>query len=120
VNAKDTGSYYVPEHIAQYIVDRTLQAWLRDFINYDFDKIQKLGESVRKILLDIVKGMRILDPAVGDGIFLCAAADNLLRLRQSLCELKSAESIRKDIVRCLDGVDIVKQTVSNCIKNLAK
>ena len=120
VNNKQTGSYYTPKFVAQYIVDRTLHAWLKDFINCDYDKIEKLGESVREILLDRVKGVRILDPAVGDGVFLCAAADSLLKLRQSLCEEKTPDKIREDIVKCLYGVDIVKQAVSNCVNNLAK
>ena len=120
MNAKETGSYYTPKYIAQYIVDRTLHAWLKDFIDKDYYKIEKLDESIRKILLGRVKRIRILDPAVGEGVFLCAVADSLLKLRQLLCESKTPDKIREDIIKCLYGVDIVKQAVSNCVKNLAK
>jgi hypothetical protein len=119
VNNKQTGSYYTPKYVAQYIVDRTLYAWLKDFTGYDYNQIEGLSESKRKIILDAVKGVRILDPAVGEGVFLCTAADSLLKLCESLCESKSPDKIREDIVNCLYGVDIVKQAVSKCVKNLA-
>jgi hypothetical protein len=118
VNNKQTGSYYTPKFIAQYIVNRTLYVWLKGFIDYDYDKIKLLDEQIRKTLLDRVKGLRILDPAVGEGVFLCAAADRLLKLREMLGDSESTGSIREDIVRSLYGVDILKEAVAKCRINL--
>lgn len=116
MNNKQTGSYYTPKSVAQYIVDRTIHAWLKEFTGYDYNQIETLSESERNTILDAVKAVRILDPAVGEGVFLCTAADSLLKLRELLGD--SVDSIREDTIECLYGVDIVNEAVRKCVENL--
>ncbi len=114
VGRKRAGSYYTPEPIVRRIVaaavgpaiDRKLQAARRRW--------EECGRPANSQLLAELLDFRVLNPAVGSGYFLLAAADFLA---QRLCDFlgslpraKAAFSlplVKQQIVqRCLYGVDL--------------
>ncbi len=102
-DAKQIGAYYTPSWLAKWIARHTLNSWWQ----YDSRSLNGLRD------------IRIVDPGVGDGAFLLAAADWLLGKRKLLGDTASDRTIRSDIVsKSLFGVDIVKQAVTDCRKKL--
>lgn len=89
---KKTGSYYTPDKITDYIVENTLYPFIIEKVNKYLKKlkikeIEKISEidflenSVDVydyILNDLIRNIKICDPACGSGAFLKKAADKLL------------------------------------------
>lgn len=77
---KQTGSFYTPREIVQYMVDESLVAHLkrmcgdeleqkyRDLISYASDEVE-LTEEQRKSIMNALYNCRVLDPACGSGAF---------------------------------------------------
>lgn len=96
---KVSGSYYTPDYVVQYIVDRTLAPLVE-------------GRSVAEIL-----ELRVLDPAMGSGHFLVAATSFLARaavratdegnqrLLGEFAQLDPEHLRRLVVERCIFGVD---------------
>jgi tRNA1(Val) A37 N6-methylase TrmN6 len=102
-DAKQIGSYYTPSWLAKWITNHSLNYWF----NHNSQLLKQVCE------------IKIVDPAVGDGVFLLTAADWLLMKRKALGDMKLDEEIRKEIVsNSLYGVDIAKQAAIDCEKNL--
>ncbi|MHA1771818.1 MAG: Eco57I restriction-modification methylase domain-containing protein [Candidatus Thorarchaeota archaeon] len=112
---RSTGSYYTPMGIAHYISSQAIAYWLKSTTGidvYDPRKLLELNETERITLLYKVEQIRILDPAVGGGAFLMAAATVLLRLRKLLGDQRPEGQIRRDIViNNLYGVDMLPSAV---------
>lgn len=74
---KATGSYYTPDYIVQYIVEHTVGPVLNEavapFVNED-GTLSDPGGLARAVL-----DVNVLDPAMGSGHFLVAAADYVAR-----------------------------------------
>ena len=101
---KSLGSFYTSPHLAELIANESLNAW--------FDN---RSETTIEHLLDLVQNLKILDPAVGAGAFLLAAANWLDKKRQELGEKSSTKKRRESIVRnSLFGVDIVSEAADEC------
>lgn len=96
---KISGSYYTPDYIVQYIVERSLRPLIE-------------GRSTQEIL-----ELRVLDPAIGSGHFLVAATSYLARaavgavdheqqaMLGDLGELDPEHLRRLVVERCIFGVD---------------
>ena len=77
---KQTGSFYTPREIVQYMVDETLvsylkrrcenidEALLRNLLDYSSDNFSA-DENVRKDLMKALHECKVLDPACGSGAF---------------------------------------------------
>lgn len=72
---KSGGIYYTPSYIVRYIVDHTLGRWLYGTVDGRPDG-EPLPDASRKTLSDL-KGLRVLDPAMGSGSFLIYAFEVL-------------------------------------------
>jgi hypothetical protein len=84
---KETGSYYTPKEITDYISKNTIYPFLTDRMNekyhtnyeniYDILDKEDLSEAEKKqinfLYFDIFKNLSICDPACGSGAFLIAA-----------------------------------------------
>ena len=99
--AKQTGTFYTPQSLAEFVVRRTL------------------GPLVRGASADAILALRVVDPAMGSGAFLVAACRYLAarvraraRRRRTLRRGRtSTHDARADIrrliaERCLAGVDV--------------
>lgn len=105
-HSRKSGVYYTPEEIAEYITRKSIGAWING-------QNQKNSEMLTSV--------RVLDPAVGDGVFLLAAAEYLLQKR---CELNQADDtghLRASILSTnLFGVDLRKDAVRECRTKLVE
>lgn len=119
---KKIGSFYTPKGLADAIALETLDAWMVDNLRekgVNAGSIDALKPSSRKRVLDDIKRVRILDPAVGAGAFLLAAAEWLEKTRISLNDQHDQRIIRREIVENnLYGVDLDADAVESCIYHL--
>ncbi len=101
---KETGSFYTPIAIAREITQTTIAEWLSEKENCP---------------LKSLKEARILDPSVGDGVFLVSAGHVLQELRQYLGDTTEVCTLRKEIVESsLFGVDLQSSAIGACKENL--
>jgi hypothetical protein len=107
---RELGSFYTPPNLARQITFETLNRWLNE-----------RPEQTPENLLDHVKKVKILDPAVGAGVFLLVASEWLEETRQRLGEETSIESRRKAIAtQSIYGVDIENTAVETCRSQIMK
>ncbi|MHA3962577.1 MAG: Eco57I restriction-modification methylase domain-containing protein [Candidatus Thorarchaeota archaeon SMTZ1-45] len=121
---KNTGTFYTPESLAKLIAQDAIFAWISNRVGcmiMDIEGLDRLTPSIQRHLLQDIKDITILDPAVGDGIFLISAGELISEIRLALGDKESREVVRKTTVNdSLFGVDLSKQAVESCIKRLAK
>ncbi|MHA1654493.1 MAG: Eco57I restriction-modification methylase domain-containing protein [Candidatus Thorarchaeota archaeon] len=112
-----TGSYYTPEELAHEIVSTSLAKWLADQADvnvYDPTETESLNSSMRSRALRTLRGVRVLDPSAGAGVFLLAAADWLLRARRFLGDTRPEHTVRREIIESnIYGVDLLS-SATNC------
>ena len=91
---KLTGSYYTPEEITNYMVENTLFSYVIEKVNeilqksrikeiktiLDIDFLENPIEIYEYILNNVIKNIKICDPACGSGAFLEKVAHKLLYL----------------------------------------
>lgn len=110
---KSSGSYYTPDSLIQCLLDSALEPVVED-------AIRRAGTEAfdrAKAILDL----KVIDPAVGSGHFLIAAAH---RLAKRLAQIRTDEdepspiatrSALRDVVgRCLYGIDINPMSAELC------
>ncbi|MCX7802174.1 MAG: N-6 DNA methylase, partial [Meiothermus ruber] len=105
---KTTGSYYTPDALVQVVLDEALEPRLAEAL--------KAPDPERALL-----SLRVVDPAVGSGHFLIAAAH---RMARALARIRSGEdepspeaqrSALRDVIRhCLYGVDVNEMSAELC------
>ncbi len=121
-NPKETGSFYTPYHLADDITKRTLKAAIKDHVGITVNGIPRaetLKEDTKRKLQAYMENIRILDPAAGNGVFLVASANHLLKLRRELGEDSGDGHIAKSILkRNLFGLDISHAAVEDCARAL--
>ncbi len=89
---KKLGAFYTPEEITSYICKNTIEPYLVDRINEEFEKdyntideIINAGEKRELLrLFDLLKDIKILDPAVGSAHFLESAINVLVDIYRKL------------------------------------
>ncbi|MEI8243446.1 MAG: DNA methyltransferase, partial [bacterium] len=125
------GIFYTPENITQYIVAETIGGWLKN----RFDELElRLSPETQKTeprrrdarlalweaYQDVLRHLKVLDPACGSGAFLVAAFDYLqaeyARANQQLAALRGNQPELFDLDRHilthnLFGVDISPESV---------
>lgn len=106
---KPTGSFYTPKDIAGYIAENTIEGYLKRASKYSIlTQGFHAANDNPGLLQSLIDRIRILDPAVGEGIFLLAAGEYLLQLRQRYGDTRKNEEIKAHIVKNnLFGVDLL-------------
>ncbi len=121
---KRTGSFYTPHRVAEYIASNSLIRWLSERTGFDASQSSNAAELNRiekKHILGTLGRIQVLDPAVGEGVFLLAAANWLENTRQMLNDVASPVKLREEIVmNNLFGVDLLKDPVTHCQRSLSK
>ncbi|MGY5876129.1 MAG: Eco57I restriction-modification methylase domain-containing protein [Candidatus Thorarchaeota archaeon] len=103
---KSLGSFYTPLGLARDIANTVLDAWFKNQSNPR---------------LETLYNIKILDPSVGDGVFLIAAGEWLLSKRIEFKDMQSHKYIMKDIVRkSLYGVDLQADAITACRQRLSE
>jgi len=132
INQKELGAVYTPEEITNYIAKNTIHPYLIDRYNklykteytYSGNIINDLFTNVDKKQLtkffnDVIKKMRILDPAVGSGHFLIDTISVLENIylyfkKEEIIDWNNYE-IKEYIIReNLYGVDILPGAIEIC------
>ena len=106
---KPTGSFYTPKDIAGYIAENTIEGYLKRASKHSIltQEFHTANDNPG-LLQSRIDKIRILDPAVGEGIFLLAAGEYLLQLRQRYGDTRKTEEIKGHIVSDnLFGVDLL-------------
>ncbi len=111
---KSSGSYYTPSSLIETVLDQALQPKLAEAVQ----QARRLPEAERE---RPILSLRVVDPAVGSGHFLIAAAH---RMARALAQLRSGEEepgpevlrgALRDVIRhCLYGVDINEMSAELC------
>lgn len=121
---KSTGTYYTPEALASLIARDAIFAWISNRCGIkisDIGELEKLKQTKREQVLNDMARITILDPAVGDGIFLSAAGEWLSKIHCALNGDYSEESLKRIITKeNLYGVDLAKHAVKSCIQRLSQ
>lgn len=119
---KKIGSFYTPLDLAGLITSDVLCSWVSRRIGTkieDLDDLAVLSRGKRERSLALLKSVRILDPAAGDGAFLLEAAKWLDDARSLTDDELDSTDRRADIVgRSLYGVDVVPEAVADCEETL--
>ena len=111
-----SGSFYTPREIVNYMVDESLKAYLANCLNCDISGLSdlfndtnqsntKYGSDVYKALLNV----KILDPACGSGAFPMGALNRILTIIEKLPLPKSISIYELKlhlIENCIYGIDI--------------
>jgi hypothetical protein len=114
---KTTGSYYTPDYIVQFIVERTLEPLLTAITarHADFDSEGHWVIRDAAALRAGILGINVLDPATGSGHFMVGAvayiAEWLRRLALHPADLGADEDEliywkRQVVTNCIYGVDV--------------
>ncbi len=115
---KSTGSFYTPEYLANLITREVLFAWLSTIADRSIRHSRDLGRiepEQRKSLLSAIGEIKILDPSVGGGAFLLAAAELITKIRGELGDTEGEKQRRHKIVtENLFGVDLDNNAIESC------
>jgi hypothetical protein len=113
---KRTGSYYTPDFIAKYMVEKTISISLLDKLNKLTDKqylsfddaLNSQSPEISSLLLNqILPDFTVCDPAMGWGVFLLHSFDYLLTI------YKRAISVLKDLTK----KDVDRYSIQSIISN---
>ena len=129
---KDSGSFYTPREIVQYMVDESLKAYLKEYfsktktiteetINTLFnDQIEglKLQKEKSDEITKALKNIKVLDPACGSGAFPMGMLQRIVHIIQKCNDIydnKSLYNLKLEIIeKCLYGSDIQSIAVQIC------
>lgn len=122
---KQTGSFYTPREIVQYMVDESLVAHLkrmcgedmepqyRQLLNYAADDVQ-LTEDQRKAIMNAIYNCRVLDPACGSGAFPMGVLQQMVHVLKRVDPTnKMWESMMVDIAIAEAKKELMKVTEGN-------
>ena len=116
----ESGSFYTPREIVDYMVDESLVAYLKSNSIYKKDVLESLirddqlpklieeDDQARKELSRLLRCVKILDPACGSGAFPVGALNRIVTILRKLSktQLDEYETKMHLIEKCLYGVDI--------------
>ncbi|AMM42160.1 type IIS restriction endonuclease [Candidatus Desulfofervidus auxilii] len=121
----EKGTFYTPRPIVHYMCRESLKEYLVSFSDIPRYKILPLIEEGRvkqltateaKKVYELLRNVKILDPAVGSGAFLVGMMQEIIRLRKALGsileeKILDAELKREIIQENLYGVDIEPEAI---------
>lgn len=107
-----SGSFYTPREIVNYMVDESLIAYLgnndfvRSLFSYDFTFDKAKSNEYLKIA-DKLKAVKILDPACGSGAFPMGLLNRMIDILERISPNEDIYELKRSIIEnCLYGSDI--------------
>lgn len=136
----DTGTYYTPREIVQFMCRQVLDGYLCDTAGVGQDALEwvrrqvtepdegknLLSPDTEEALVNALEGVRVCDPAVGSGAFLLGMMQEIVQLRRGILHTKKhyiepdeedtmvAVWKRHAITWSLYGVDINPEAIEIC------
>lgn len=131
---KDFGAFYTPSQLAKTVtqtaIDQQLTYRVNSITSSDFTSLEQILNSPQKTIFErldeILKGMKILDSATGDGEFLRAAYTTLRTIKDKInqklsnSENFSAETKLNLLSSSLYGMEIDSKAVISCHQSLGE
>ena len=107
-----SGSFYTPREIVNYMVDESLVAYLgdndfvRSLFHNDFSYDPAKSEAYREIA-DRLKAVKVLDPACGSGAFPMGLLNRMIDILERITPEENLYELKLHIIEnCLYGCDI--------------
>ena len=107
-----SGSFYTPREIVNYMVDESLIAYLgdtpfvRSLFSSDFIYDDKQKDEYKKVA-DRLKSVKVLDPACGSGAFPMGLLNRMMEILERISPEESVYDLKLAIIEnCLYGSDI--------------
>ena len=119
-----SGSFYTPREIVNYMVDESLKAYLKDYSTEIIDEImsdtfeyKNEHQSQYGSIANKLKQIKILDPACGSGAFPMGLLNRMVDILQKIEPEQSVYDLKLSIIEnCIYGSDI--QTIATQISKL--
>ncbi len=109
---KQSGSFYTPREIVNYMVDQSLLAYLdntpiaKSLMDDDFT-YDKQFENEYRAIYDSLKSIKILDPACGSGAFPMGILNRMMDIFQKIAPNENPYDLKLAIIEnCIYGSDI--------------
>ena len=109
---KESGSFYTPREIVNYMVDESLIAYLgntelvRSLFSADFS-YDKTKVDEYKVIADKLKTIKILDPACGSGAFPMGLLNRMIDILSHIAPEENTYDLKLSIIEnCIYGSDI--------------
>ncbi|MBR5972439.1 MAG: Eco57I restriction-modification methylase domain-containing protein [Paludibacteraceae bacterium] len=119
---KQSGSFYTPREIVDYMVDKSLIAYLgdtplvRSMFKDDFTP-DELHWSDYQMIAGKLKSIKVIDPACGSGAFPMGLLNRIVDLLQKIETDKTTYELKLNIIEnCIYGIDI--QSIATQISKL--
>jgi len=117
---RNMGAYYTPPMLADYMSEKAIAYYLSNNLKQIINSLDDLLSGSRELqqkALELLRAVKILDPAVGAGEFLLSSAKILYKwqrkLQQHLQQKSSSKKLRSDIItNNLFGVDLLEEALS--------
>ncbi len=129
ITSKDFGKVYTPDGVARYLCRKGLYFFIMNKILQDEKEIQVefyhdtfyecLDNKSLKQLETIIRNIKILDPACGDGNLLLEIFDYLTDIyyylrQEKIINLDNLEIAKRIITQNLFGVDLSSKAIAEC------
>lgn len=115
---KQSGSFYTPREIVDFMVNESLQAYLQEKMG-DVDLSAKLTDDQKRKIYDTLLKVKILDPACGSGAFPMGILNGIIALLEKIgvAETLNMYKLKLHLIEnCIYGVDL--QTIAAQISKL--
>lgn len=115
---KQSGSFYTPREIVDFMVSESLQAYLQQHLG-DVDLNGKLTDAQKKKIYNTLLKVKILDPACGSGAFPMGILNGIISILEKIGVAETLDMYKLKlhlIENCIYGVDI--QTIAAQISKL--
>ncbi|MFX1283050.1 MAG: Eco57I restriction-modification methylase domain-containing protein [Promethearchaeota archaeon] len=135
LKTKDLGVIYTPKEISTYLCRNTIIPYVLDKVNDKFGTLFKYKGHIGEILdqldrqqlifvMNVIKRLKILDPAVGTGHFLLQALRTLEEvytylIRKETCHWNEYQVKEWIITHNLYGIDISQVAIDMCRSRLS-
>ncbi|GHT60367.1 hypothetical protein AGMMS50239_09230 [Bacteroidia bacterium] len=119
---KQSGSFYTPREIVNYMVDESLKAYLQQCTSIDFpsfENLESLSTNEKSAIYNALLKIKILDPACGSGAFPMGILNRTIEIMERLGLPQTIDRFHLKlhlIENCIFGVDI--QTIAVQISKL--
>jgi hypothetical protein len=121
---KSTGTYYTPKDLAELISKDSIYAWMSERAGLPLQQLADLNSLAvdeRLSLIDELNRIRIMDPSVGEGVFLLASAKLLNEILTELGDDRTDNQRRRSIAMYnLYGVDLSDHGVRTSSKEVSE
>ena len=103
---KQTGSFYTPREIVQYMVDESLIAYLKQSVGEEYedeyrklmqyaDETLNINDNIKQAIIQSIQKCKVLDPACGSGAFPVGVLQQMVHI---LSQLDPKNEIWKDLI----------------------